>query len=75
MIKVSYDLDFGDLNDFFYNLLIEEDFDFKNRNIFVSIQKKEKINLNIEVESILDLKISTNAIIKSLEIIEKVNNL
>jgi hypothetical protein len=73
MISVDYSLDFGDLNDFYYSLLVEEDFDFRGRDIKILISKNKNIDLRIEVSSILDLKIASSALIKSLEIIEKTN--
>lgn len=71
-LESSISLNFGDLNNLYYNLLIEEDFDFKTKNIFLNIEKTiNGILVKITTESILDLKIGSTALIKSLEIIEK----
>lgn len=69
-------LNFGKKNEMFYSLLKEEDFDFKTKEILVKIEKlDEEIFVNLECSSVLDLKIATNALIKSLEIIEKTLNI
>jgi len=72
MLTSSLILNFSSKNDLFYNLLVEEDFDFKTKDININFEnKKDFIEVNFEVKSILDFKIASNAIIKSLEIIEK----
>lgn len=69
----SFQLDVGDLSEMFFTLLQEEDFNFKTKNIDVSISKLENlIEIVVSSTSVLDLKIGTTAVIKSLEIIDKV---
>ncbi len=66
------DLDFDEYNELFYNLLIEEDFDFKSKKIDIKFLRKDNnIKVNIICETFLDLKIATNALINTLEIIKK----
>ncbi len=69
-------LDFENENQIYFDLLREEDFDFSSRNIEVKI---ELINSQIRIiligESILNLKIASNAVLKSLEIITKTLNI
>lgn len=66
-------LNFGNKTDTYFSLFLEEDFDFKTKNIIINFEKQQnnKIKINFEVEKILELKIAMNAIIKSLEIIDK----
>jgi hypothetical protein len=66
-------LDFKNLNEFYFKLLIQEDFEFKTKDISIDIIQLEnkKINISFIANSIIDLKIASNSIIKSLEIIEK----
>ena len=66
----NFILDFGKKNELFYSLLKEEDYDFRSKNILIKIDLVEKINVSIKCGSILDLKIATNAFVKSLQIIE-----
>lgn len=62
--------------DIYFNLLIEEDFDFKSKNIRVNFEKQDSfIKVFVSGDSILDLKIATNALIKTLEVIEKTLNI
>lgn len=70
----NFKLDFGRLNDFYYNLLIEEDFDFKSKSIDIDIQKNSMLEIRVLCNSILDLKIGVTALIKSLEVIERARN-
>ena len=70
-IKTSFELDFGELNNFYYNLLCEEDFDFKTKEIDLNISKNNNLEVEISCQSILELKIANNALIKSLETINK----
>jgi len=70
----NFILDFENLevNKVYFDLLKEEDFIFKTKDIFVNINFREnKIFLEIVAGSILDLKIGNSAVIKSLEIIDK----
>lgn len=69
----SFQLDIGDLCETYFTLLKEEDFNFKTKDILVIVEKKNSIvEILIKANSVLDLKIGTTAVIKSLEIIEKV---
>jgi len=69
-------LDFKDKNELYFNLLLEEDFNFKTKNINIDfLMLNDKINVKFMVNNILDLKIAMNAIIKSLEIIDKTLNI
>lgn len=69
----SFQLNVGELSGIYFTLLKEEDFDFKTKNISVDIEKKDTIiEILIKANSLLEIKIGTTAIIKSLEIIEKV---
>ena len=70
-ISTSLCFDFGELNDFYFDLLSEEDFDFKTKDISFEILNKDKLEVNISCESVLELKIATTALIKSLEVIGK----
>ncbi|MDA3855466.1 MAG: hypothetical protein PF569_04360 [Candidatus Woesearchaeota archaeon] len=70
----NFKLDFGDLNIFYYNLLIEEDFDFRSKDIKIEINKNESLEIDVICNSVTDLKIGVSAFIKSLEIIEKTRN-
>lgn len=65
--------DFGDLNKFYFDLLSEEDFDFKTKNINIGVFNNNDNNLEVEIScgSVLELKIATSALIKSLEVIGK----
>lgn len=70
-IVSNFSFNFGDLNDFYYKLLVEEDFDFKTKNIVIDIANEKSLNVTIGCNNVLDLKIATNALIKSVETIEK----
>ena len=68
-------LDFKEDNKLFFDLLKEENFDFSPKNIGVEIKFiNSKIKIDFHGSSILDLKIASNAVIKSLEIINKTLN-
>jgi len=61
--------------DLYYNLLKEEDFNFKTKDISLNILKVDDlIKVELSSNSVLELKIGTNALIKSLEIINKTLN-
>lgn len=69
-------LDFKDENKLYFDLLKEEDFNFSPKNIKINIeQKNSKIEINFQGDSILNLKIASNAILKTLEIITKTLNI
>jgi len=68
----KFSLELGSEVDLYFNLLSDEDFDFKTKNILINISKNNtSINIDITCNSLLDLKIANSAIIKSLEIITK----
>jgi len=73
-LRSSFVFDFGELNQAYYKLLIEEDFDFKTKKINLNINLTDSLEIELNVGSILDMKIATNALIKSLEIIDKTLN-
>ena len=74
---MSFDVSFSlllDNLDMYYELLQEEDFDFRTKDIEIEIQKdtkNSKLNIKIKADSLIDMKIANSAIIKSLEIIKK----
>lgn len=70
-ISSKSSFDFKDLNETYYKLLKEEDFNFKNKNIKIEIKLEDELIFNIECDTILDLKIASSALIKSLETINK----
>lgn len=70
-LKTNYNLDFEDLNQIYYNLLLEEDFNFKNKNIKINLTFDKVICVEVLSNSFLELKIGNLALIKSLEIINK----
>lgn len=70
-LKTNYNLDFEDLNQIYYNLLLEEDFNFKNKNIKINLTFDKVICVEVLSDSFLELKIGNLALIKSLEIINK----
>ena len=73
-IVATFSFDLEDKTKFFYELLKEEDFDFKTKDILVDVKDEKNLKIEIVCSSILDLKIASNALIKSLEIIEKTLN-
>lgn len=74
-LESNFNFDFGNLNDFYYKLLSEEDYDFKTKDIKIDITKDDTINVKFVSSSILELKIATSALIRTLEIIDKTNNI
>ena len=65
-------LDVKENNDIYFNLLSQEDFDFKTKKISIDVSKEsDVVAVRIDTNSVLDLKIATNALIKSLEVIDK----
>lgn len=64
---------------FYRDLLLEEDFSFKNKDIKVEIlninKENSEMDINVLTNSVLDTKIGVNALLKSLEIINKVDNI
>ena len=72
-ITSNFSLETKDLTEKYYSLLSEEDFDFKTKNISIDVKKASaaSLKININCDSVMDLKIGSNALIKSLEIIDK----
>lgn len=67
----TFKLKLDNVNDV-HTLLLDEDFDFKNKDIVVDILKeKDCLNISVSCNSLIELKIANSAIIKSLEIIQK----
>lgn len=56
-------------------LLCEEDFDFKGKKIFLEIgsPSQELVEVTVSADSFIEFKIGVNALMKSIEIIEKTN--
>ena len=68
----NYSFDFGSNNKLYLDLLSEEDFDFKTKDINIEVsENNNKVEVSLICDSVLDLKIGTNALIKSLEVITK----
>jgi hypothetical protein len=68
----TYNLDFGDESQLFFDLLSEEDFDFKTKDIKINLNLvNKKIEAGVFANNVIDLKIGNSAFIKSLEIINK----
>ncbi|MCA9496757.1 MAG: hypothetical protein KC589_07445 [Nanoarchaeota archaeon] len=72
-VNAVLNLNLENQRDNYFDLLSEEDFDFRTKDINIELEKFNSDSLKIEVlaNSILDLKIGMNAIIKSLEVIDK----
>lgn len=70
-------LNFEKQSDLYYNLLLEEDFEFKTKDISIDIEKVNKTELKVSIlaKSVIDMKIAVNAFMKSLEVIEKTLNI
>ncbi len=70
-MKVTTTIKFEELpgDSQYLKLLKEEDFDFRGRDIKVTL--KEPLNITLTTDSILNLKIGITSIIKSLEVISK----
>ena len=65
-------LDVKENNDIYFSLLSKEDFDFKTKKITIDVSKEnDAVAVRIDTNSVLDLKIATNALVKSLEVIDK----
>ena len=72
MLKCFFNLNFEKDSKFYYNILKEENFNSKKKNIIVDINiLNSEINLNIICKNIIGLKIATNSIINTLDIINK----
>ena len=71
----NYSFDFEKQSETYYKLLCEEDFDFKTKNITIEVRLENSLVLvEVRANCVLDLKIATSALIKSLEIIERTLN-
>lgn len=56
----------------YYELLINEDFDFKTKDIDVNFKlDSNNILVTINASSFIDTKIGVSSVMKSLEVIEK----
>ena len=65
-------LDVKENNDIYFSLLSQEDFDFKTKKIKIDVSKENNsVAVSIDAHSFLDLKIGINALMKSLEAIDK----
>ena len=70
--ETDFKLDFDNQTNLYFDLLKEEDYEFKTKDILIDIKKNlNTLDVNIKCNSVLDMKIGLNAFIKSLEIIEK----
>jgi hypothetical protein len=70
--NVDYSLILGEDLQTYYSLLKEEDFNFKTKSIDVLISILDnKLFIQVSCDSIIDLKIGTTAVQKSLDIIQK----
>lgn len=70
-INTSFELDLDKI-DLFYNLLKEEDYDFKTKDIQMKINKNNcVVEVDLTCNNVLELKIASSALIKSLEVISK----
>ena len=69
-------LDFDSKSDLYYSLLLEEDFDFKTKDIKIDIERvnKKEVKVSIFTKSVIDMKIAVNAFMKSVEVIDKTLN-
>lgn len=75
-LNSSYSFNFGELNEIYFKLLFEEDYNFKTKDIKIEITKTDDdLLVMIFTNSVLDLKIATTALIKSLEIIDNTLNI
>jgi hypothetical protein len=63
--------DFSDENSYFYDLLLEEDFDFNNREISIDFFLIDSLKVVVQADSFLNLKIGVSSLMKSVEIIKK----
>lgn len=71
-LSTVYELDFGNKSSFFVELLKEEDFDFKTKSVVVNVSLKySKVFIEVFADSLLELKVGTSSVMKSLEIISK----
>lgn len=63
-------------NENLHELLKEEDYNFKTKDIIVNLlEKKNPLKIEIITKNLLDFKIATNSIQKSLLTIEKVEKI
>ena len=71
-LSTRYNLDLGNQKHLYAQLLQEEDFDFKTKDVKVTILEEDSsLIIDVEANSLLELKIGTSAVMKSLEIISK----
>ena len=70
--RATHSFDFGSYNNAYAALLKEEDFEFKTKSISLDIdQTEEGVRADISCNSVVELKIATTALIKSLETIQQ----
>jgi hypothetical protein len=75
-LSFLFKLNFGDKTDIYYKVLKEEDFDFKTKNIKINISKENNdIVINCIVDNFIEFKIASNAVMNSIEIINKTINI
>lgn len=75
-LSFLFKLNFGDKTDIYYKVLKEEDFDFKTKNIKINISKESNdIVINCIVDNFIEFKIASNAVMNSIEIINKTINI
>lgn len=69
-------LNFDDATEMYYKLLLEEDFDFKTKDIKIDVEKisKSEVKVSIFAKSVIDMKIAVSAFMKSVEVIDKTLN-
>jgi hypothetical protein len=71
-VKTQFSFDVGKDVDVYYALLNEEDFEFKTKQISLTLEKQGSVILvTISAQSFIDCKIAVSAVLKSVEIIEK----
>jgi len=72
----NLEFDSNEVQEIYFKLLIEENFDLKSKNIGINFNNNNSfIEVLMSGNSVLDLKIATNALIKTLEVIEKTLNI
>ena len=76
-LKNKFLLNFGKDTKKYLDILLEEDFSFKTKDIKLKISenKNSKIEVNILAKSFIDLKIANSAFMNTIEIITKTNKI
>ncbi len=71
-LESNLEFDFGSDSRMYFDLLSNEDFEFKTKSIDINIEFEDnKIKVGFITDSVIDFKIASNSVIKSLEIIDK----